>query len=145
MMERRKFVKDCCTLAIGLPVAGAVFASCTSRYFAQIQMSGNRILVRKSEFSFLKNEKRQERNFVFIRIEDEFPICLIKLDDSNYTASLMYCSHQGCETQLEGEIFVCPCHGSEFTKKGKLMKGPADSDLKTYKTESDDENIYIYL
>ena len=144
-MERRKFVKDCCKLMVGLPVLGSVLGSCSTRHFVQANLSNNKLSVKKSEFSFFKKEKKIFRDFVFINIENSFPICLFKLGEDNFTASLMYCTHQGCETQVEGNLFVCPCHGSEFATDGKLLKGPADSDLKTFKTETDDENIYIYI
>ncbi len=144
-MERRKFVKDCCVLAIGLPVMGTLFGSCTTRHFVLANFSNNRFLVKKTEFEYLKKDKLHFRDAVFIRTDGGFPICLFKMNEDRYIASLMQCTHQSCETQLEGNLFVCPCHGSEFALDGELLKGPADSDLKTYKTETDDENIYIYI
>ncbi len=132
-------------LAVGLPVLGTMLGSCTTRYFAQANFSNDRLQVMKSEFQYLKKEKLVERDFVFVKLEGEFPICLYKEAEGNYSASLMQCTHQGCETHLEGKLFVCPCHGSEFAIDGKVLKGPADSNLKTYKTETDDENIYIYI
>ena len=44
---------------------------------------------------------------------------------------------------MGGGIYTCPCHGSEFSVKGKVLEGPADKDLKIFKTETDNENIYI--
>jgi len=39
------------------------------------------------------------------------------------------CPHAGCDVEeVDGE-FVCPCHGSRFSLKGKLLEGPAESDL----------------
>jgi len=63
----------------------------------------------------------------------------------NYYASLLKCTHRGCELNVGGGIYSCPCHGSEFTVKGKVLEGPAEENLKTYKTKTDHEKIYIYL
>ena len=74
-----------------------------------------------------------------------FPICLYKTNEGKYIASLLKCTHNGCELNVGGGIYSCPCHGSEFSITGKVMEGPADRDLKTFKTETDHENIYVYL
>jgi Rieske Fe-S protein len=41
------------------------------------------------------------------------------------------CPHLGCVLQWNGEekSFDCPCHGSRFTCEGKVVNGPAHSDL----------------
>ncbi len=57
----------------------------------------------------------------------------------------MKCTHRGCELNVGGGIYSCPCHGSEFDNKGNLLEGPADQDLKTFKTSINNENIYIDL
>lgn len=42
------------------------------------------------------------------------------------------CPHMGCrlEKNLEEESWDCPCHGSRFTKEGRLIDNPAQTDLK---------------
>ncbi|MBD2483597.1 ubiquinol-cytochrome c reductase iron-sulfur subunit [Planktothrix sp. FACHB-1365] len=44
------------------------------------------------------------------------------------------CPHAGCVVKWKGnkEEFLCPCHGSQFTANGQLMKGPAHQGLKPY-------------
>ncbi|MBC7744567.1 MAG: Rieske 2Fe-2S domain-containing protein [Flavobacterium sp.] len=41
------------------------------------------------------------------------------------------CPHLGCIVQWNAaeKSFDCPCHGSRFTCRGKLINGPAISDL----------------
>lgn len=43
------------------------------------------------------------------------------------------CPHLGCVLQWNGEekSFDCPCHGSRFTCEGKVINGPASTDLRT--------------
>lgn len=41
------------------------------------------------------------------------------------------CTHLGCLLTWDEEVgaFVCPCHGSQFDREGKLLSGPATRDL----------------
>src|SRR5690606_22928228 len=99
-----------------------------------------------SEFKIIKKTSTAFRDFVLVKSPSHgFPICLYKTGEDQYTASLMKCTHRGCELNVGGGIYSCPCHGSEFNTNGTVLEGPADQDLKTFKTTSDNENIYIEL
>ncbi len=39
------------------------------------------------------------------------------------------CPHQGCTVQVEGDGFLCPCHGARFDRSGQLLRGPATRGL----------------
>jgi len=40
------------------------------------------------------------------------------------------CTHLGCLiNKTENGILYCPCHGSEFSSNGSVVKGPADKHL----------------
>jgi len=143
-MERRKFVKNFCGIAIGMPVIAATLHACGAIYYATFSRDTNRLTVKKSEFRKIKKDKTVSRNFVLIKTEtSEFPICLYKINEETYCASLMSCTHKGCELNVGGGIYSCPCHGSEFSVKGEVLEGPAEENLKTFETTTDDENIYI--
>jgi len=45
------------------------------------------------------------------------------------TISLV-CPHAGCIVQEKDQKWICGCHGSEFDLEGRLLKGPAKTDLK---------------
>jgi cytochrome b6-f complex iron-sulfur subunit len=144
-MERRNFIKTCCiTIAGGSALTS--LSSCGAIYFATAKKENGKYTIAKSEFIEIKNEKQKNRKFVLLQ-EDEksFPICVYRIEQNKFQASLLECTHQGCELNVGGGIYSCPCHGSEFSTSGKLLEGPAERDLKTFKTEIDNENIYVYL
>lgn len=143
-MERRKFIKNCCFTAIGLPVMAAVLESCSAIYYAKTNRKDNQLLISKSEF--LKDDGQKSRPFVLVKAdESEFPICIYKAEKDRFVASLLRCTHQSCELNVGGGIYSCPCHGSEFSMTGKLLEGPAETDLKTFKIDTDNDTIYITL
>jgi cytochrome b6-f complex iron-sulfur subunit len=52
-----------------------------------------------------------------------------------YVALSAGCTHQSCEiTGVSGQLFVCPCHGSEFDTTGRVVSGPAPTGLRQYTT-----------
>lgn len=147
-MKRNEFIKTCGVALMGLPFASVLLTSCESLYYATSQSNkdNNTIIVPLSEFQIIKKDTISYRDFVMVRTANQnFPICLYKTGVNQYTASLMKCTHRGCELNVGGGIYSCPCHGSEFDKDGTVLEGPADENLKTFKTTIKDENIYIHL
>ena len=145
-MERREFIKTCCCSIVGGSATAALLQSCGTIYYATSTKENNKIIISKAEFIENKKNRQVERKFVLLNLNDSgFPICLYKTSKDIYTASLLKCTHRGCELNVGGGIYTCPCHGSEFSTLGEVLEGPADRNLKTYKTDSDNENIYIYL
>ena len=56
------------------------------------------------------------------------------------------CTHLGCKiNKMEGDRFVCPCHGSEYDLSGKVIKGPAYKNLQIIPSQisEDGSNILI--
>jgi cytochrome b6-f complex iron-sulfur subunit len=51
---------------------------------------------------------------------------------ANLTQTTLVCTHRGCLVELDNEeqIYVCPCHGSEFRLDGTVLRGPAKEPLK---------------
>ena len=53
---------------------------------------------------------------------------------ASFTAVQVACTHQGNPigfNQGQG-IFICPLHGSEFSKTGQVLMGPAETPLHRY-------------
>ena len=46
-------------------------------------------------------------------------------DELGYYALSAICPHLGCTIQKTETMFTCPCHGSQFDRKGNVRNGPA--------------------
>ena len=59
------------------------------------------------------------------------------------------CTHQGCslaEGEVEEDIIVCPCHGSEFAMAtGEVMNGPADEPVRTFEVRVQGDDLQVAL
>jgi cytochrome b6-f complex iron-sulfur subunit len=53
---------------------------------------------------------------------------------SSFTAVQVACTHEGTAINYNNSqgLFICPLHGSEFSKTGSLIQGPATTSLKQY-------------
>jgi Rieske Fe-S protein len=64
----------------------------------------------------------------------EARLALIRDSGEIYALSLV-CTHLGCTLNVNGEQLSCPCHGSRFDRRGRLLQGPADRPLKLLNVE----------
>lgn len=145
-MERKKFLKTCGYALVGLPFAASLLQSCGGIHYAMVNESNGTLIVSKSQFIINPEKPDKLREFVMVQTNlYKFPLCLYRTDTEKYATSLMRCTHRGCELNVGGGIYSCPCHGSEFTNDGNLLSGPADKNLQTFTTKTDAENITIYL
>lgn len=146
-MDRKEFIKTCGIACLGGSALSVFLQSCASvNYFAQSSLADNKIILPKSEFVKTQDGKTSQRKYVLVKTEKfGFPICVYVTGEEQYTALLMECTHKGCELQPHGDFLTCPCHGSEFNNKGVVQNPPAEENLRTFKTSTDHENIYIQL
>lgn len=95
---------------------------------------------------FLTADKPGFRPFVLVQASGlEFPVCLYRHSDNDYSALYMKCTHQGCQVDAFASALVCPCHGSEFDTRGRVSQSPAETDLQTFEVEAIENYIYISL
>jgi len=144
-MERKEFIKVCGLTCVGALSALSLLEACgTANYFAQSTIRNREFIIKKTEFLQMKKEKTVVRKYVLLKTEQfNFPICIYKTGEDTYSALLMECTHKSCELQPHGEYLICPCHGSEFSNKGIVQNPPAEDNLKTFQTKTDNENIYV--
>lgn len=59
---------------------------------------------------------------------------VFRTSESKFMTVSTTCTHKKCDVDFDGSGFECPCHGSTFTKTGKVTNGPATKNLRSYKT-----------
>ncbi|MBL4593649.1 MAG: Rieske (2Fe-2S) protein [Flavobacteriales bacterium] len=140
--SRRSFIKTISgsTLALccGSTGLSVLLNSCTSIKYIQPIIKNNKITVSINEFA--------ENKFVVVNTE-QLPssIYLNKINDSSYSALLMLCTHKNCSVNPTGSFLTCPCHGSQFSNKGKVLRGPAEERLTEYQVLINEKQITIDL
>ena len=137
-MNRKEFIRTCSIVCAGGAAFSVLLQSCKTAFYAPNIISNNTIIIKKiylaqNTSSVIKNDKLRT------------PVYLTKINEGEYLAVLMYCTHKGCELNVAGTNLVCPCHGAEFSTAGKVLSPPADKDLQRYSVTTDTENIYIQL
>ena len=137
-MERRNFIKNCGVLCASSIGVATFLQSCKSAFYVPNVIDDNKIIIKKINFA--------ENKFVIVRNEKlQTPIYLSKVNETEYSAVLMLCTHKGCELNTAGNYLVCPCHGSEFSNTGKVLHSPAEKDLQKFSVTTDNSTIYIQL
>ena len=69
---------------------------------------------------------------------------LLHPGNSFYALSLV-CPHLGCQIEAVGDGFTCPCHGSQFSRDGRLVSGPAQNPLRQLRVEQNEQgNLILY-
>jgi Rieske Fe-S protein len=65
---------------------------------------------------------------------------------SAVTAIDAVCTHEGCTVNgVDGDIYVCPCHGSRYTRAGQVVHGPAKASLRQYSATFTNDVVTITL
>jgi Rieske Fe-S protein len=61
-------------------------------------------------------------------------ILVVRTSDTEVVAVSAICTHDGCENlyTASSKTFDCPCHGSQFSLTGTVLRGPARRSLKVY-------------
>lgn len=136
MVSRREFVEQVSFGVVGaLPlVAGA----CAKFQYVGSGLENGRLVVSLAEFG--------AGPFALVDAPNlPMPIYLYRHADGRFTAVLTRCMHRGCQVEPTGGHLVCPCHGSEYTNAGGILKGPTQSPLIRFPVETLDGNLYIAL
>ena len=131
---------------MGAGAIGLLFQSCAGSKIVNGQISGENILVPVVDFEVLKKGEKKYRNYVVVENERlQYPICVFRLSEVEYSALYMQCSHQGAELTVYGDRLHCSAHGSEFDKKGMATIGPAEKRLKTFSVTIENQTLKISL
>jgi Rieske Fe-S protein len=72
------------------------------------------------------------------------PFLVSRTSSTAFTAIEAVCSHEGCTvTEADGATYVCPCHGSRYSRSGQVILGPATASLRQHATSFSDGVVSI--
>jgi nitrite reductase/ring-hydroxylating ferredoxin subunit len=71
------------------------------------------------------------------------PIYVLALGGRRYAAVSPICTHLGCTVEIEQARLVCPCHGSTYDREGKVVRGPAEKALTSYRTALSSDDVIV--
>ncbi len=68
------------------------------------------------------------------RVESNAGLFLVsRTSDTTFTVIDGTCTHEGCTiTGTTSTQYVCPCHGSRYSRTGQVEEGPARANLRQY-------------
>ncbi len=145
-MDRRKFIRNSCTACLSATVGVGVLSSCTSTRYISGALGKDGLTVDTNEFIIRENSKSSYRSFIIVRNEAlQYPICVYRFNEKEYSALWMRCTHQGAELQASGDYLQCTAHGSEFDNKGTVKNGPADRNLRNFPVTVSNNQLFIDL
>lgn len=127
-MDRRKFVLAC--------VAAPLVGGCVRFHFVPGTYDNGKVVV----------ARRMLEGQPYALVETPslaFPIFVHRQSTGAYAAVLTRCMHRGCTVEPADNRLVCPCHGSEYTHLGEILKGPTEKPLIAFAVQQDEQNIYI--
>lgn len=145
-MTRKDFILTSCTACLAVTAAGTLLSSCASTHYISGNIVADGLTLSKTDFLINGGKNAAYRSFVIVRNESlQYPVCIYRFSDQEYSALWMRCSHQGSELQASGDILQCPAHGSEFNNRGVVTNGPADTNLRTFPVKVTDQELFIDL
>jgi Rieske Fe-S protein len=144
-MNRRNFTRTCIQ-CVSASLFMPMLNSCQATHYATGKMESNGIAVATTEFKYLKKDQEMTRQYIIVRNDAlEFPIYVYRFSESEYSAVLMKCTHQGNELSASGDHLTCSAHGSEFNNRGVVVNGPAEKNLRPFKVSVNGDQLLIDL
>ena len=140
-IDRRKFLKQVETVAVGFACSGQralplILTACGGMKYVTPSRIGSQLAVPLAEL---------DQGSALVELDGGRPIHVRRLDSGKFSAVLTRCMHRGCQVEEAGDRFICPCHGSEYSLDGQVLKGPTERPLIRYRVTSDESRIYIHM
>jgi cytochrome b6-f complex iron-sulfur subunit len=139
-MNRRRFLEQL-EAASALGLAGSIglpLTGCIGFHYVNATMTGSRMSIAVREF--------ERGPFVLVdRPDDTHPLYVFRHPDGAFTAVSTRCMHQGCQVEPDAGHLICPCHGSEYTNDGQILKGPTPLPLVRFPARLVGDQVVIDL
>ena len=141
-MNRKDFIKGSCGVCLALSsgfVLSAILSACkTPMGLVKTSAVDNNVLIALSEFD--------NSGFKLARVSNyDYDLAIQKLPDGSFETLVLECTHAGQPLTKTGNSYYCTLHGSQFSHEGKVMKGPADKNLKKLQSTITKDHLSIHL
>ena len=143
-MDRRRFLKQVELLSGGvlcgaLPlVLGGCGAARGGGYVGTTLVNG-RVAVRRADVE-------EGGGGALVEVPGSALPAYLRSDGAGgFSAVSTRCMHRGCQVEPAADRLACPCHGSEYTFAGEVLRGPTELPLVRYRVSTDATTIYIHL
>ena len=133
--DRRGFV-----LAGSAALAAALLPACASLVTRRVPLENGVVRLSRRQFPELAEPRGSVR---LLPDGWEDPLYLLVLDDGGLAALSSVCTHRGCTVDLGGPGLACPCHGSQYDREGRVMRGPASRALARYPVRTAGDQLII--
>lgn len=145
-MDRKDFLVKACTACLAMTGVPVLLSSCGATHYITGNIVTDGLHISKDDFKIGKQGATAYRSFIIVRNDTlQYPICVYRFSDNEYSALWMRCTHQGTELQASGDSLQCPAHGSEFNNKGAVTSGPADNALRGFPVTVSGKELFIDL
>ena len=144
-MERMEFIKACAFACLGGVGAAVLVPGCAASKIINGKIVDSDMIIPLSDFENKQSNGSFKKYVVVQNDLLQYPVCVYRLSETEYTALWMSCTHQGTELQVFGDKLQCPAHGSEFSNRGSIQNGPADRSLRTFPVKIENDQLLVSL
>lgn len=145
-MDRKGFVKTCGLTCLCGSSLVQLLQSCSASRIISGKIVADELIVELKNFDPVNKSAKDFKGYIIIQNEIlQFPICVFRFSENDYSALWMKCTHQGNEVQVYGDRLECPAHGSVFDNKGAVQQGPADKALRSFPLTIEKDQLRISL
>lgn len=133
--DRRAFVRTG-----GVALAAVLLPGCASLVTRRVPLEDGRIRLSLRQHP----ELAEPRGSLRLMPEGwEDPVYLLALERGGFAAVSSTCTHRGCTVDIGGPGLSCPCHGSQYDREGRVMRGPASRALTRYPVHVEGDELVI--
>ncbi|MGB3563108.1 MAG: ubiquinol-cytochrome c reductase iron-sulfur subunit [Thermoanaerobaculia bacterium] len=134
--SRRRFLGRMTWASLGVAVSGSLMV-CVRYLWPSV------LFELPTRFAAGRMSDLERRRVLYLR---DRALYLVRDEKGLFTQSAV-CTHLGCLTRPNAreDGFFCPCHGSEFSLDGRVLKGPAPKSLPHFKLERRGEDLWVDL
>jgi len=145
-MDRREFIRTGCTACLSMAVISTLGLGCEATKYITGSLTNDGIIINKNDFAIKQKGGLAYSSFIIVRNDAlQYPVCVFRFNEEEYSALWMRCTHQGTELQASGDVLQCTAHGSEFSNKGVVITGPATAALRNFPVTINNNEIFIDL